>query len=531
MTEGPGATDGGILSRLLSGAAHWPLLAILAAGIVLRAWGITDHGLWIDEYGTWWTIAGETWGDCWKRALEIHGQFPLYYLTARLSVDLLGTSALSLRLPSLVFGIALLALGYPLALRVFRDRRIAILTVLAFALNERLIYYSQEARPYAMGLLCVGASFYFYAALLDRGRLGARLGYVLTTVAAYYAHYLFGVVLLVQLLHLAVQRPWTLARWLTWIATMGLAGLMMLPGLWQLRALFARRQSLDWIPLPSGPLAIFEPAMELLDAPLLGAVGAAALLAWVWRREGRLAPREAHAGIVVLWLVVPFLLFSVLPRLFGINLLHARYLGVLAPAVPMVYGALMALPRGGALRASLPLVVFLCLAVSLQVAPWLRGKGTFGWFLRHGWENAVQELVREHREGDLILYRTGFVELDEAVRGEASPTTMEFVEWPILAHLPTDREFRRSPLPYSATPEMTAHLDSILRQASAARRVWVAGLELHDPSHQSSILRWLVREAQRKYGMRVVDRRMYGVVHLVLLRGVGPRERLPRVPR
>jgi len=531
MTEEPRATDGGIISRFPSGSGLWLLLAILASGIFLRAWGISDRGLWIDEYGTWWTIAGETWGDCWSRALEIHGQSPLYYLTARLSVDLFGFSALSLRLPSLLFGIGLLVLSYPLALRLFRDRRIALLTVLAFALNESLIYYSQEARPYAMALFCVGGSFYFYAALLDRGGPGARLGYVLTTVATYYTHYLFGVVLLVQLLHLAAQRPWRWTRWRPWIATTGLLGLMMLPGLWQLRALFARRQGLDWIPLPSGPLAVLEPAMDLLDPTLLGAVAAAALLSWVWRREGRLVPPEAHAGIVVLWLAVPFLLFSVLPRLFGINLLHERYLVVIAPAVPMIYGVLMALPRGCALRASLPLAVFLCLALSLQVVPWLRGEGAFWWFFEHGWESATEKLVREHREGDLILYRTGFVELDEAVRGEASPATTEFVEWPILAHLPTDHEFRRSPLPYSATPQMTAHLDSILREASAASRVWVVGLELHDPSHQSSILRWLVREAQLRHAMRVVERRRYGVVHLVLLRGAGPRNPMPPVPR
>ena len=447
MTEEPAVTNGRIISRSPSTSAYWLLLVILASGIFLRAWGIGDRWLWIDEYGTWWTIAGATWGDCWSRALEIHGQSPLYYLAARLSVDLFGPGALSLRLPSLLFGIALLALSYPLALRLFRDHRIALLTILAFALNDRLIYYSQEARPYAMGLLCAGGSFYFYAALLDRGGLGLRLGYLLTTLATYYTHYLLGVVLLVQLLHLATQRPWTWARWRPWIATTGLLGLMMLPGLWQLQALFARRQGLDWIPPPSGPLAVFQPAIELLDAPLLGAVGAAALLAWVWRREGRIASREAHAGIVVLWLFVPFLVFSVLPLLFGINLLHARYLVVLAPAVPMVYAALMALPRGGALRASLPLVVFLWLAVSLQIVPWLRGEGAYGWYFRHGWENAVQELVREHRHGDLILFRTGFVELDEAVRGEASPTTTEFVEWPILAHLPADREFRRIPLP------------------------------------------------------------------------------------
>jgi len=528
MTEGPRAGDGGILSRLPFGAWHWPLLAILAAGTALRAWGITDHGLWIDEYGTWWTIAGGTWGDCWRRTLEIHGQSPLFYLTVRLSVDLLGPSALSLRLPSLLSGIALLALGYPLALRIFRDRRIALLTVLAFALNERLLYYSQEARPYAMGLLFAAGSFYFYTALLDRGGLGARIGYLLATLATWYTHYLLGVVVFVQLLHLATQRPWAWARWRPWIATKGLLGLMMLPGLWQLRPLFARRQGLDWIPLPSGPLAVIEPAMELLDATLLGAVGVTALLAWLWRREGRLVPPGAHPGIAALWLAVPFLLFSVLPLPFGINLLHARYLVVLLPAVPMVYGVLMALPRGGTLRASLPIAVFVCLAAGLQVIPWLQREGAFHWFFKQGWESAVQELVREHREGDLILYRTGFVELDDAVRGEVSPTTTEFIGWPILAHLPEDGDFRLAPLPYSDDPEMAAHLDSILREASKARRVWVVGLELNE---KRNILHRLMRNARRRYGMQVVTKSQYGFVHLILLRGSEPGHSLPRSSR
>jgi 4-amino-4-deoxy-L-arabinose transferase-like glycosyltransferase len=448
------------------------LLAILAAAS-LRAWGISDRGLWIDEYGTWWTIAGETWGDCWRRALEIQGQSPLYYLTVRLSVELFGISALSLRLPSLLFGIALLALSYPLALRLFRDRRIAILTVLAAALNERLIYYSQEARPYAMGLLCVGASFYFYAALLDRGSFGARLGHVITTVATYYTHYLFGVVLLVQLLHLAAQRPWRWARWRPWIATMALLGPMMVPGLWQLRAIFARRQGLDWIPLGSGPLVILQPAMDLVDAPLLGAVSAAALLAWVWRREGRLALREAHPGLVVLWLAVPFLLFSVLPRLFGINLLHAL-LVVLAPAVPITYGALMGLPRNGALRASLPLVVFLCLSLGLRVVPWLRGEGAFSWFFQHGWEVAVKMLVRMHREGDLILYRTGFVELDDAVRGEASPATTGVHRVAHPGAPPVNWEFGLRRFPIATARDEDAHRLHLARRRRRVGGGWWA---------------------------------------------------------
>jgi len=55
------------------------LTALLAVGASLRIYGLTDHGLWIDEYGTWWAVAGENWSHCWHRVIAIHGQSPLYY--------------------------------------------------------------------------------------------------------------------------------------------------------------------------------------------------------------------------------------------------------------------------------------------------------------------------------------------------------------------------------------------------------------------------------------------------------------------
>ena len=59
-----------------------------------------------------------------------------------------------------------------------------------------------------------------------------------------------------------------------------------------------------------------------------------------------------------------------------IELSRAADLVVIAPAVPMIYAVLMALPRGGLLRALLPLAVFLCLALGLQVVPWLGAEAT-----------------------------------------------------------------------------------------------------------------------------------------------------------
>jgi mannosyltransferase len=181
---------------------------LLALGVGLRVQGLASHPLWIDEYGSWWAVAGEGVGELWQRVIAVHGQSPLYYVFVRASVEALGPGPLGLRLPSVVFGIALLALCVPLATALFGDRRIALAALAAFAVNERLIFYSQEARPYALALLLAALSCGAWLRLQREPRSGrARAAYLLATAATCYAHYLFGLVVLIHAVHALALRP------------------------------------------------------------------------------------------------------------------------------------------------------------------------------------------------------------------------------------------------------------------------------------------------------------------------------------
>ena len=51
------------------------------------------------------------------------------------------------------FAAGLLAVAVPLGRQSFRHPSTALLAVAAVAVNERLIFYSQDARPYALALL------------------------------------------------------------------------------------------------------------------------------------------------------------------------------------------------------------------------------------------------------------------------------------------------------------------------------------------------------------------------------------------
>ena len=324
-----------------------PLLGVLGAvfigtGVLLRLYNFTGPELWIDEYGTWWVVSPHDWGEVTRRAVQIQGQSPFYYFFVKLSADVLGPSVLSLRLPSILFGIGIVGLAYPLGLRIFHDHHAALFTLAAFALNERMIFYSQEARPYSLALFCALVSFLFYLSLLKRNTLSLRLGYVLATAAAYYAHYLFGFIVVIQIVHLCSIREWAQSRVKAWALTFFALVLVVLPGIPQLFNLFARRESLNWLPPPElfAPLRL---VVEFLDPWVFSATAFVVLALGTAMVGTQGLPREAKLGLILSWLLVPIIAFGVISALSGASLLHSRYLLFVSPAAILVTAWLMAL--------------------------------------------------------------------------------------------------------------------------------------------------------------------------------------------
>ncbi len=510
LSDRSGAGDAGFWTRPELAA----LTALLAGGAALRISGLTDHGLWIDEYGTWWAIAGETWRDCWDRVIAIHGQSPLYYFLVRLSTEVFGVETASLRLPSLLAGLGLLAFAYPVAIRLFRGRRISLLCVAAFAVNPHLIHHSQEARPYALALLLAAASFYFHAAAVDRGRIGDHAASVVASMLAFYAHYLFGILMLAQAAHLLVRRPQTAQAWRRWIAHATALGVLAIPGLLQTRSLFSRREALDWTPARSSFWAGIETASNLLDPIALGAVGVTVGICLLARRLDK-PPARADIALPLLWFAIPVLVIGFAAPLAGIHLNHDRYLVMVVPAVALLTGLLLGLPAGAPLYRLAPVGVFLVLVIALRLVPQAeRSGGPFWWFYHQDWEGAVSKIAEGYREGDVILYRTGFVELDAVLHGTASAETSEFAAWPLLAHLPAERDFEQVALPYSTGPEEMTALVRRLRSLRA-KRVWLVGL---DPVNRNGTsFRNLEEMVRRGLPMKTLASETYGLVLLNLM--------------
>jgi len=489
-------------------SAHRLLLGlVLLLGAWLRIHDFDQPGLWIDEYGTWWVVAAERYVGVAARAWEVQGQSPLYYLIVRGCVDLFGLASWSLRLPSLVFGILALWLGYVVTREIFRDRRLALTATAALALHAPLIRYAQEARPYALALALSLASFALFVRVLRGSGFAGRAACALVTAGTFYAHYLFGFALLVQAGYAMSRRSETRRPALV---TLGVAALLMAPGGLQLAGLFARRRSLDWNPDSSSvPDSLGSVAQMFIDPwPLgLAAVTVVALLAFgarAWRGDPGDRP-----GLVLGWLLVPFAVFALLPVFLDINLIHRRYLLFAAPAARILVGALLALPRRRPFLDALPLLVFTAATIFWILLPHHESTGTFGPRKNQHWDTAVGEMLADYREGDRVLLSSGFVEMDAVVSGVARESIREFVTWPLVAHLPADLRLPYTALPYRVNASTRPVLERSLREAFAAERVWVLGA---GPS-----VRVITKLATEDPRISIARKGRHGTVRLMLL--------------
>lgn len=143
-----------LLCRGVDPAPRWARIDfVLCAGLVLVGLALRlpglNQGLWIDEI---WTLVAYVR----LPAAEIVSHFSLnnhilYSLSAHFSVAWFGESPWSLRLPSLLFGVAAIPATYYLGLQI-APRREAFLAVFFMALNYQFVWFSQNARGY-MGLL------------------------------------------------------------------------------------------------------------------------------------------------------------------------------------------------------------------------------------------------------------------------------------------------------------------------------------------------------------------------------------------
>ncbi|MFL5821568.1 MAG: glycosyltransferase family 39 protein [Solirubrobacteraceae bacterium] len=128
---------------------------------------------------------------------------PLYYLLAWFWSQVFGTGEVGLRSLSALFGTATIPVAYAAALPV--SRRAAVVAGALTATSPMLVWYSQEARAYALLVLTAALSFLFFIRVLERPARDGLVGWALSSALALVSHYF-------AILVIAPEAAWLLAR-------------------------------------------------------------------------------------------------------------------------------------------------------------------------------------------------------------------------------------------------------------------------------------------------------------------------------
>ena len=140
-------------------------LAVTALALVIRFSTLTLQSLWLDEAYTAHLVHLGL-GAMLREIPKSESTPPLYYLVAWVWTHAFGYSELALRSVSAIAGAATVTVGYAIAARL-GGLRAALIAGVLIALSPILIWFSQEARAYALATLLATLSLLCLIRYLD----------------------------------------------------------------------------------------------------------------------------------------------------------------------------------------------------------------------------------------------------------------------------------------------------------------------------------------------------------------------------
>lgn len=455
------------------------ILVIVATSLRLVQ---SNESLWIDELHTAWTVDAGL-----SQILSRAGQgnySPLYFLLPWLSTRVFGMHEWSLRLPSLLAGIVLVPVCFVIARQWFRSRAMACLAAALVTLDPHLLFYSLDARPYAMVQLGAVLHIWLLSRLMQARRSGGeQTAFCLLGIALVYLHYTSALLLVAEftfsLVWLVISRDrQAFRRTFSYFAAMAVG---CLPSVFAVRTIAARRGLWNqFVPQQNNLLEIFPLSVYLYTAA--GALAAIATARLLRRKTPILAYGTSNdhcAGqsfravmlLLVCWLFVPLIITWQTTRIDLARLFFRRYL-------MFSYCAMILLTCGlGALcpsrRSRLTFALLVATVTGYSLGPW-RQIQQDGRVVRHGhedWRGAVAAVNKGADGTQPIFIRAGLIE--ESLL--SSPADMEAFRDYLL--LPVSSLYKISgshgPVyPLTANPDIKLP-KTLLEQVQAGGGCWL----------------------------------------------------------
>jgi mannosyltransferase len=359
--------------RVAALAPWWPLLAILLLAAALRLSTLGLQSFWYDEAFTPVHVLRASLGATLHNVVHSENTPPLWYVLEWGFSRVLGTGVVALRVLSALAGIATVAVAWAIGSEL-ASRRAAIVTAAFVAVNPLFVWYSQEARAYALFVFTASLALLCFLRAMRAPTNRRLVEFALSASLALLTHY-FAVFLLIPM---AIWLVWKAPRTIWALALPGLLGLALIPLI-----LSQGGQGTQWIgewPLASRLEAIPQYYLSGYSGSSLGhgieALVALLILAGVlYGLWSTLTRREEHGALIAFTLAAAGVLTPVLLALLGADYLAPRNLVAAMVPLSALLAIVIAAQRTGRLGmalAGLLALAFLALSIDVNLSPRLQ---------------------------------------------------------------------------------------------------------------------------------------------------------------
>jgi mannosyltransferase len=390
------------MNRLRAWLLPMAILAIVAAGAILRLHLLGRRDLWVDEALSV-LLASMPWHDFWNSLWDFQANMTLYYLLLRAWL-IFGDSESAVRGLSVLFGIASIPAAYFLSRRLF-GHKASLAGAALMAVNAFQIRYSQEARSYGLVMFLAIISTYLFVRLLESPRRPANWAiYVAVCAAGIYSHFFFYLVITAHLLSL---EPDLWRKLPVKYLIVSVVSFLILTAPLNYFILFRDHGQLSWVPhLTLGQVSQFT-TFFTGDArwPLAVSYAVAcalAILPLTWLKIGQADHSSTWPiKLVAVWLLFPILSTAALS--FARPVFSDRFMCISAPALTMLAGVGVAKldrlwPRSVGMSAT-------ALAIMLALSLWgMHRYNTSREAKGDQWHQAVKFVSGEQQPGDAFIF-------------------------------------------------------------------------------------------------------------------------------
>jgi len=409
--------------------AWWPLAALTILAAALRLSTLDLQSFWYDEAFTPVHVLHPSLWATLRSVLHTENTPPLWYVIAWADSRVLGSGEVALRLPSALAGVATVPVAWAIGRELTGRRATAIAAAALVAVNPLLVWYSQEARAYALFALLAAVAMLCFLRALRRPSPGRMAAFALSGSLALLSHY-FAVFLLIPMV---IWLSWDRARRRMALPAVGvlmLVGVALLPlisaqgghgtqwiGEW---ALSSRLQAIPQYYLTDYYGASLGHGIELLVAlPILAGIGFG-----LWRV---LTPPEEHGALIALAIAAGGILIPIALVAVGADYLAPRNL--LATMIPVTALIAIVVPSRragltGIAFAVMIAVAFAAISIDVNLSPRLQ---------RGDWRGLARVLGGPGSERAL----------SPAMSGKRVITTVELGAAPLEYYIPGLRNLAR----------------------------------------------------------------------------------------